>query len=56
MQTNEKFSELIGDIYDAALDPAAVVDVLRKARDFVGGSAATLFSKDATGKSRQRLL
>jgi DNA-binding CsgD family transcriptional regulator/PAS domain-containing protein len=51
MQTNEEFSQLIGDIYDAALDPARWVDVLRTARDFVGGSAATVFSKDVSDKS-----
>jgi DNA-binding CsgD family transcriptional regulator/PAS domain-containing protein len=42
---------LVGDIYDAALDPALWVDVLGKARDFVGGSAAAVFSKDARTKS-----
>ncbi len=42
---------LVGDIYDAALDPALWVDVLCDVRDFVGGSAAALYSKDATRKS-----
>jgi DNA-binding CsgD family transcriptional regulator len=42
---------LIGDIYDAALDPARWSDALTKTCDYVGGSAATLFSKDAKSKS-----
>src|SRR5262245_58136756 len=46
----EHLSALIGEIYDAALDPSLWVGVLHRARDFVGGSAASLFSKDATSK------
>jgi DNA-binding CsgD family transcriptional regulator len=42
---------LIGDIYDAALDPSLWEDALEKARDYVGGSAATLFSKDVNSKT-----
>jgi DNA-binding CsgD family transcriptional regulator len=44
-------SSLIGDIYDAALDPSLWKDALEKSRDYVGGSAATLFSKDANSKT-----
>jgi DNA-binding CsgD family transcriptional regulator/PAS domain-containing protein len=44
-------SSLIADIYDAALDAALWGDVLGKTRDFVGGSAAVLYSKDTTSKS-----
>ena len=51
MQEVDQVSSLIRDIYDAALDPALWVDVLGKAGDFVGGSAAVLYSKDATRKS-----
>ena len=40
MQTDAQFSHLIGDIYDAALDPSLWSDVLCDVRDFVGGSAA----------------
>src|SRR5262245_32743052 len=50
MQEVEQVSSLIGDIYDAALDPRLWATVLRRAREFVGGSAAALFSKDATRK------
>jgi DNA-binding CsgD family transcriptional regulator len=47
----EQVPALIGDIYDAALVPSRWPGALLKARDFVGGSAATLFSKDASSKS-----
>jgi DNA-binding CsgD family transcriptional regulator len=43
-------SSLIGEIYDAALDPSLWVPVLHKARALIGGCAAALFSKDATKK------
>jgi DNA-binding CsgD family transcriptional regulator/PAS domain-containing protein len=46
----EHLSSLIGDIYDAALDATLWVDVLGKARDFIGGHAAALARKDAVGK------
>jgi DNA-binding CsgD family transcriptional regulator len=42
------FSTLIGDIYDAAVDPGRWTAVLVKVREFVGGSAASIFFKDAT--------
>jgi DNA-binding CsgD family transcriptional regulator/PAS domain-containing protein len=45
---NQKLSNLIGDIYAAALDQSRWLDVLGAAADFVGGSGAGLFSKDAT--------
>jgi DNA-binding CsgD family transcriptional regulator len=45
------FSALIGDIYDASVDPTRWSAVLLKLRDFVGGSCASIFSKDATTKS-----
>ena len=51
MQEVDQVSSLIRDIYDAALDPALWGDVLGKAGDFVGGSAAVLYSKDMTRKS-----
>jgi hypothetical protein len=44
-------SALIGDIYDAALDPARWPDALRQVARFVGGPSAGLLSKDATRKS-----
>ena len=51
MQKGQQLSRLIGDIYDAALDPAQWSAVLGKSRGFVGGSAAALYSKDAIRKS-----
>jgi len=50
MQETEQLSELIGDIYDAALDPALWVDVLGKIRAFIGGWAIALSWKDAVAK------
>ena len=51
MREDEQRSSLIGDIYDAALDPALWSAVLGKTRGFVGGSASALYSKDAIRKS-----
>jgi DNA-binding CsgD family transcriptional regulator/PAS domain-containing protein len=51
MQEVDQVSSLLRDIYDAALDAARWADILCEARDFVGGSAAVLYSKDATRKS-----
>jgi DNA-binding CsgD family transcriptional regulator len=44
-------SDLIADIYDAALDPALWPGALRKVRTFVRGAAAGVFAKDAAEKS-----
>src|SRR5712692_5747198 len=41
----------IGDIYDAVFDSSLWPSVLEKAACFVGGPAASLFSKDAASKS-----
>jgi len=53
MSDAEQVASLIGDIYDAALDPSRWTPVLRRARDIVGGSAAVVFSKDARTKRLQ---
>ena len=47
----EQIPSLIGDIYDAALDPSRWTAVLQKTRDVVGGSAAAVFTKDARSRS-----
>src|SRR5215468_525133 len=47
----EQIPSLIGDIYDAALDPSRWTSVLQKTRDVVGGSAAAVFSKDARSRN-----
>jgi hypothetical protein len=51
MDDTDAVSSLIGDIYDAALDPALWPGVLAKITIFVGGLASALYSKDATVKS-----
>ena len=39
----ERLSRLIGDIYDAALDPSRWYDTLQNLAGFVGGSGSTLY-------------
>jgi len=51
MQDYLALTNLIGDIYDAVLDPALWNDVLAKIADFVGGEAGGLLSKDTVSKS-----
>jgi DNA-binding CsgD family transcriptional regulator/PAS domain-containing protein len=46
----EKLSSLIGDIYDAALDPSLWSGVLHRARQLVGGSAAAMFVRDTAAR------
>lgn len=50
LDETEQLSALIGEIYDAALDPTLWVEVLGKVRKFIGGSAASLSWKDAVTK------
>jgi hypothetical protein len=47
----EQTSKLIGDIYDAALDPALWTSVLEQIAHFVGGTAAALYAKDTVRKT-----
>jgi DNA-binding CsgD family transcriptional regulator/PAS domain-containing protein len=47
MQQDHLLSALIGDIYDAALDPARWRDVLASVARYIGGASASLFSKTA---------
>jgi len=42
----ELFSVLVGDIYDASLDPTLWPTVLQKACKYIGGSAASLSSEE----------
>ncbi|WP_342730978.1 LuxR C-terminal-related transcriptional regulator [Bradyrhizobium sp. B117] len=46
-----RFSSLVGDIYDAAIDPALRSAVLEQVAEFVGGFAATILSRDVAGLS-----
>jgi hypothetical protein len=48
MDQAEQLSELIGEVYDAALDPSLWSDVLGKAGRFVGGPAAAIYSRSPT--------
>ena len=50
MSETAKLLDLVGDIYDAALESALWMGVLEKAADFVGGSAASIFSQDTVYK------
>ena len=45
MRGEEKLSALIGDIYDAALDPSRWEAVLTKSADFVQGAGAALWGR-----------
>lgn len=51
MDEPARLSAVIGDLYDAALDPSLWGVVLGEARDFVGGSAAAIFAKNAAATS-----
>lgn len=50
MHESERLSALIGDIYDAALDPTLWIDALAKTRAFIGGWQIALSWKDAVAK------
>lgn len=47
----EHLSALIGEIYDAALDPLRWPQALAMARGFIGGCAAAIYAKDASSKT-----
>jgi DNA-binding CsgD family transcriptional regulator len=51
MDQSERLSALIGDIYDAAVDPNLWVDVLGRAGRFVGCTSAGLGWKDVAARS-----
>jgi hypothetical protein len=46
-----RLSALIGDIYDAALEPGLWTGVVEKAGRFVGGSGASIFSRDSVRRT-----
>jgi len=50
-----RLSEVVGDIYDAALNPSRWTCVLGKTARFVGGPAACLVAKDAVGNIRNNV-
>src|SRR5438034_6763034 len=47
----QSVSNLIGDVYDAALDQALWQGAIARVAAFVGGTAASMFSKDAAVES-----
>ena len=51
MNDHEQFAALIGDIYDAALDPAQRTGVLEKIASFTGGHSGGLLSKRTLSRS-----
>jgi DNA-binding CsgD family transcriptional regulator len=50
MPKPQKLTDLIGNIYDTALDAAAWTDALPGINRFVGGEACGIFSKDSISK------
>ena len=51
MKEDQGLTQLIGDIYDAALDSSRWTSVLAKIAGFAGGQAAGLSSKDSISKT-----
>src|SRR5947208_3007190 len=50
MCESQRVSDLVGDIYDAALDPSKWIGVLTKIVDFAGGRAGALAIKDSASE------
>jgi len=50
VRDDEQLSALIGEIYDAAIEPARWAGMLARTADFVGGMSAALCYKDAATK------
>lgn len=53
MEEAERFSNLIGDVYDATLDAGLWPSVVEGIADYVSASFVNLFSQDATRKAAQ---
>jgi DNA-binding CsgD family transcriptional regulator len=51
MNVREQLPDLIGDIYDAVLDPTQRIDVIGKIASFTGGHSAGLLSKHCLSNS-----
>src|SRR6266850_4275182 len=51
MRGTRELSDLIQEIYDAALEPALWNDVVVSINDYVGGQACGIFSKDSADQS-----
>jgi hypothetical protein len=53
MDEAEQVSQLIGDVYDASLDPAEWPNVLEQTCHYVQGVASTLLSQDSVQRNAQ---
>ena len=51
MREADELSRVIGDIYDASLDPALWPEILETACAYVGGCAANLHSQDSISRT-----
>lgn len=51
LREQDQLSRLVGDLYDAAIDPALWPVALKGARDFVGGASAGIVTKNASANS-----
>jgi DNA-binding CsgD family transcriptional regulator len=51
MSETQAVATLIGDIYDAALNPGLWDSVLRKVATFIGGTGGSLFRRDTASKT-----
>jgi hypothetical protein len=51
MDETAQVSALIGDIYDAALDPGLWPRTLKSIGQFVGGPAASMYAKDTVRRT-----
>ena len=56
MTTLEEFSDLVGDIYDAALDPALWDKTLRRVFFLAGGNNSALVVYDRNGRRRPHII
>ena len=56
MTTLEEFSDLVGDIYDAALDPALWDKTLRRVFSLAGGNNSALVVYDRNGRRRPHII
>ena len=56
MHRPPKLPELVESIYDAGLDPSLWNHVVAGVRDFVGGQACGLFSKDLSANSASPII
>lgn len=56
MTTLEEFSDLVGDIYEAALDPALWDKTLRRVFSLAGGNNSALVVYDRNGRRRPHII